>query len=126
MSENEYIPGICNIGPEEIAIRRKLGWSGLTIAVVLLIILSAAGINPLWRLCIFFPAMVSATGFLQAHSHFCVGFARKGLFNFESYGTTQSISDNTSRSKDLKRANQITLAAALLGAAVAFFSMIVV
>ena len=125
MNENEYIAGICNIGPEEIARRRTLGWTALVITFLLLFILIVAGVNRMWRLCIMIPAMISATGFLQAHYRFCVGYARIGVFNFGPIGTTQKISNGISKAKDKKRSFQIMLYAALLGIAAAFLSIIV-
>jgi hypothetical protein len=115
----EYLAGVCNIGPEEIARRRNLGWIGLAVAIVLLAILVWAGVNPWWRLFVFFPAMLSASGFLQAYFRFCSGYARRGVFNFGSLGATHPVTDATSKTKDRKQGNRIMLWAVLIGAVAA-------
>lgn len=125
MDKAEYVPGVCNIGPEEIARRRNLGWSSLAVAIVLLVVLIWSGINPWWRLLVFFPAMLSASGFLQSYFHFCSGFARKGLFNFGPLGTQQKVTDEASKAKDEKRGKQIALYAFLIGLAAAILAVFI-
>jgi hypothetical protein len=115
MAQIEYIPGVCNIGPEEIARRRNLGWVSLAIVFVLLLALVLAGVNPWWRLFVFFPAAMSATGFLQAYFHFCTGFAHIGVFNFGPVGERHKVDDEFSKKKDKRKGNQITLYAVLIG-----------
>ena len=46
----EYIPGVCNIGTEEIARRRNFGWGAFAVSVVLLIVLIWTGVDQWWRL----------------------------------------------------------------------------
>lgn len=124
MDQNQYIAGVCNIGPKEIARRRNFGWGGLAIVIVLLVVLIRTGVNPWWRLFDFFPAALAASGFLQAYFHFCSGFAKQGIFNFDSLGQTQNVTDDTSRQKDRQKGNQITLYAVLIGLAIAIVSVI--
>ena len=126
MAQIEYIPGVCNIGREEIARRRNFGWISLAIVIVVFFALVWSGVNSWWRLFIFLPATMSASGFLQAYFHFCSGFARIGAFNFGSVGQRQMIVDDVSRMKDKKKGNQITLYAALIGAVVAVIGVMLV
>ena len=125
MNENKYIPGVCNIGPQEINRRRRVGWIGLAVALLLFIILVGINVNPWWRLLIFFPATLSASGFLQAHFHFCAGFARKGVFNFGEIGKIQQIKDESANQKDKQKGNKITLYAACIGAIVSFICVFI-
>lgn len=107
--ENKYIPGVCNIGPAEINMRRRAGWIGLAVTVVLWIGLVLLGVSAYWRLLLVIPASLGATGFLQAYLHFCAGFGMKGLFNFGSeVGKTETVSQQEFRAKDKKRALQIS------------------
>ena len=124
-TQNRYIPGVCNIGPEEISRRRNLGWVAFGITIALLIVLWWIGVNPWWRLFIFLPAMISASGFLQAHFGFCSGFARAGVFNFGSLGQTQKTTDEFSKVKDKKKGNQITLYAIIIGIIVTIIAILV-
>jgi hypothetical protein len=120
-----YVAGICNIGPEEIRRRRATGWVGLIVAVIVFAVLFWIGVNPLWRLFVFFPAALSATGFLQAYFQFCTGFARRGIFNFGTAGQTNAVADDTSKAKDRKRGNRITLYAVTIGIVVAIVCVII-
>jgi hypothetical protein len=126
MAEIKYVAGECNIGSEEISRRRNLGWVALAITLLLSLALKLTGVNPWWRLFVFFPAMTSASGFLQAYFRFCAGFARIGAFNFGPVGQTHKVTDEVSRTKDKRRGNQITLYAALIGTAIAIISIVVV
>jgi hypothetical protein len=123
----QYIPGVCNIGPKEISRRRSLGWIGLFTTIVVFVVFILLKLNPWWRLIVFLPATASASGFLQAQFHFCSGYARTGMFNFGNIGQAQHISEEEkdARAKDRKRGNQITRYAALIGAIVAIIALLV-
>lgn len=125
MAQIIYTPGVCNIGPEEIARRRNVGWIGFLVAAVLFALLYWTRVDAWWRLFIFFPALLSASGFLQAYFHFCAGFAKRGVFNFGPLGKTQTITDEASKAKDRSRGNKIMLYAALIGAAVAIVCVLI-
>ncbi len=122
---NEYIPGVCNIGPAEVRLRRALGWAGLAVTAVLWAALAAFGAAPAWRLVTFVPAAASATGFLQATWHFCAKFGLGGVFNFgPTVGQTDAVEQAEYRRQDRRTAVNILALSALLGgivAAVAFF-----
>ena len=123
MKQIDYIPGECNIGSKEIARRRNLGWIAFAIVLVAFLALVRSGVSPWWRLFIFFPAVLSASGFLQAHFHFCSGFARLGVFNFGPPGERHEVADEISKEKDRKRGIEITLYALLIGAAITILSL---
>jgi len=125
MAHDEYIAGVCNIGPEEIARRRIVGWGSLVITLVIFIVLVWSGVNPLWRVFIFFPAALSAAGFLQAYFHFCAGFARMGVFNFDAVGQTEHVTDESAKTQDKKRGRQITLYAVLIGMVITIIAVMV-
>jgi len=121
----DYIPGVCNIGPQEIARRRNIGWIGLIISILLLGLLIATGVNAWWRLFVFFPATLSASGFLQAHFHFCSGFARKGIFNFGPAGKAEQVGEEASKAEDKKTGNKITLYAVLIGVVITILVVLI-
>jgi len=120
--EDKYIPGVCNIGPAEIKKRKQAGWMGLIATVLLWVVFVWFGVAPAWRLLLFFPAMMSATGFLQAYMHFCAYFGFASLFNFGDVGKTDSVQQAEFRVKDRKKAWQIVIYSVLVGAAVAFLA----
>jgi len=113
--EEKYIPGVCNIGPEEIKKRKQAGWMGLIATILLWAAFSWLDVPAVWRLSLFFPAMMSATGFLQAYMHFCAYFGFASLFNFGDVGKTDSVSQAEFRAKDRRRAWQIIIHSVLIG-----------
>ena len=82
MSRTEYIAGVCNIGPAEIALRRGYGWGGLAVTVVSLALLVLLRPDTVWWFVVLIPSGVSACGFIQARKGFCAAFGLRHLFNF--------------------------------------------
>ena len=113
--EGKYIPGVCNIGLAEIKKRKQAGWLGLIATIALWAVFVWFSVAPAWRLLLFFPAMMSATGFLQAYMHFCAYFGFASLFNFGDVGKTDSVSQAEFRAKDRRRAWQIIIYSVLIG-----------
>ncbi len=115
-NKNEYIPGVCNIGPAEIAQRIRLGWIGLGISVVLLLFFISFNTPPLYCLIIFLPITASASGFLQAYFHFCAAFGFKGVYNLmKPAGQTETVQQAEFRKKDQQKALQITGLSVIIG-----------
>jgi hypothetical protein len=116
----EYAPGVCNISKEEESLRRASGWIGAALTVAAAVAFVALGVPPAWRLTLFFPAALSASGFLQAGLHFCAGYAMKGVFNVGApVGTTTTVEQADALKKDRAKARLIFGLAALIGAVVA-------
>lgn len=119
-SNQGYMPGLCNIGPREIARRQLIGWWGLAATIVLWGSLYVLEIPRVWQLLLFFPASLSAIGFLQASFRFCATFGLKGLFNLgPELGSTESIKEIAYREIDRRRAWKIIFTSTLIGVAVA-------
>ena len=101
----KYVPGVCNIGPAEIRLRRWTGHIGLGATVFLIGSYIGMATDPTSRLLIFFPAAVSALGYLQAQMHFCAQFGLAGLFNVsETFGKRESVDQRAFRRKDQQKA----------------------
>ncbi len=114
---SDYRPGACNIGPAEIARRRRAGHVGVLTSAALLTVLVAAG-SPSWlRLLVVLPAAVAASGYLQAWLRFCAGFGSRGVFNFGELGRVDRVEDADARARDRERARQIALASLAVGIA---------
>jgi len=114
----EYTPGACNIGPAEIARRRRSGHVGAIVTVVFLAALIAIDAPPAFRLLVALPAAGAAAGYLQAWLRFCAAFGFRGIFNFETLGKTRSVIDRDALRRDRRRAVQIGIAALAIGVAV--------
>ena len=84
-------PASATSDPAEIARRRRAGHIGLVAAVALFAVLVLIGAPPLARLLIAIPAVISASGYLQAYFKFCAGFGARGVFNFDEVGTTNTV-----------------------------------
>jgi hypothetical protein len=118
--KSEYIPGVCNIGPAEIQGRRRVGWIGLIAAILLWIAFFLFRVPAIWRLTLFFPAVVSAVGFLQAAMHFCAAFGVLGVMNFgPRIGETDTVEQAEFRRQDRRKALRIIAYSVLIGAAAA-------
>src|ERR1035437_10722566 len=84
-----YEPGVCNIGPEEIARRRRSGHVGRMVSVALFALLLAIAAPHWTRLALILTAGVAASGYLQAWFHFCAGFGSTGVYNFGPVGRSE-------------------------------------
>lgn len=118
-----YEAGACNIGPAEIATRRRSGHLGAALTVGLLALLLAVDAPPLARLLIAIPATMSAVGYLQAYLHFCAAYGFWGAFNFGQLGNRQTVIDPESQARDRRRALQIALAGMGIGLAVGLLAI---
>ncbi len=126
-TNDKYIPGVCNIGPAEIKRRRQSGWFGLGATLLLWLAFFVFHVPTAWRLFLFFPAFLSAEGFLQAAFHFCAGFAMQGVFNFGAdVGKTETVAQLAFRRKDQRKALLISLYSALIGIASAILGFLLI
>ncbi len=120
MTDDKYIPGVCNIGPQEIKKRRQAGIIGLIGIVVMLAVLMIFNLPAYFRLLVFIPAFMAATGFLQAYFHFCPAYGFKGVFNVvRSVGQTDTVEQAMFRKKDRQKALQILIYSIIIGILVA-------
>ena len=103
-----YQPGVCNIGPEEIARRRRAGLTGIGIAIAIGLGLVALGAPP-WARLLVFPFLAGGLVSLeQARRHFCVGFAMGGIRNFGPVGPRDRVTDAADRAADRRAALMMT------------------
>ena len=114
----EYRPGVCNIGPAEIARRRRAGHVGLLVTVAVFAVLLAIDAPPLARLILIVPAAIAASGYLQARLKFCAGFGSRGIFNLGPVGDTEQVVDEDARARDRAHASRIGLASLAIGVTV--------
>lgn len=125
MATPSYVPGICNIGPAEIAQRRRAGWAGLIVTIVLEGLFVGFDVPPPWRSTLFLPAAVSASGFLQATMHFCAYFGFAALFNVgPDLGATDTGQQVEFRKQDRRKAWQIVGLSILIAGVVAFLAVL--
>jgi len=119
MEEDKYVPGVCNIGKSERLMRRQFGLLGFLLTLIFLGLLYYFSLPRFWRLLVFFPAILSALGFLQERMHFCAYFGSVGVFNFGEAGRKDNVMQAEFRKKDRMKALQIIIYSAVIGAAIA-------
>jgi len=117
--EIKYEAGVCNIGIDEIKKRKQAGWIGIITTIVIWVLFIWFDAPHVWRFTLFFPAMISAVGFLQAYMHFCAYFGFASLFNFGDIGKTDLVKKTEFRAKDRKKAWQIIIYSVKIGIVIA-------
>lgn len=120
-----YVPGVCNIGADEIARRRRAGHMGALVTLAVLVALVAINAPPVFRLVVALPAAGAASGYLQAWLKFCAGFGSLGVFNFGQLGRTERVEDPAARARDRARALQIGAASLVIGLVVGLVAVLV-
>jgi hypothetical protein len=120
-----YAPGACNIGPDEIARRKRVAIAGaiatVALAAVLLLIGSPAG--DATRLIVALPLTGAAIGWIQAQRRFCMAYGLAGTFNLGKIGEMSRVSDQAALAADRRTAFIIAaqgLAIGVVGAALFF------
>jgi hypothetical protein len=104
MSQSEYVPGTCNIGPAEIRRRRIVMWLGCILSIVTIASFAQNSSSRFDRLTIILPAFVFAIGFVQSRKKFCLAFGFMGAFNFGKVGAITKVLTPEQRSADRKTA----------------------
>jgi hypothetical protein len=121
-----YIPGVCNINHAEIAYRKKAGYLGVALFVVILAVMLALSVNRYARLALFIPAFLAAIGFLQAKNRFCVGYGAAGQQNAsDGSPKASSVTDTAAVATDKRRARQMNLQAAGIAAVAALVCVLI-
>jgi hypothetical protein len=121
-----YRPGVCNIGPAEIASRRRAGHVGVAATLALFGVLVVLDAPAAWRLLLFLPAAAAASGYLQAALRFCAGYGWAGVFNLtDRLRDTTSVAEARVRAVDRRKAIEIGAMSALIGIVVAIAAVLV-
>jgi hypothetical protein len=120
---DQYVPGSCNIGPAEIALRRRAGHAGLVVTAALGAALLRSDLPRAWRLTLAVPAAGAASGYLQARERFCADFGWRGVYNFDRRGQEQPVAGDNALAQDRRKAMRIAAASAAIGVGVALVAM---
>ena len=116
---DRYQAGGCNIGPAEIARRRRVGLVGLAVAAALVVLLLVVDAPSWLRLVIAVPLAGGLVSLQQVRKRFCVGFAMAGLRNLGELGRVERVTDASDRAADRRAAIRLALPPAVLGVALA-------
>lgn len=108
MEQVKYIPGACNIGPQERVLRSRVGWIGTVVFLLLAGYFHLAAFPKWANLFLFIPALLGAMGLLQAYSNFCVNFGLRGVMNVDKEAfKTDTVEQSEFRALDRKNAWRI-------------------
>ncbi len=119
MEETEsYRPGICNIGMQEINIRKKLFGFALLFSLVLTCMSFCCYSRP-WILTLLFGSVFfTILLFIEIRYRFCVLFGFFTLYNFRQPGRLENVENRQDGRRDRRRALKLisfsSLAAGLL------------
>jgi hypothetical protein len=121
---HQYVAGTCNIGPDEIAMRRRFGHVGAVTTAALAAALIRSDLHPAWRLTLALPAAAAAAGYLQARERFCADFGWRGVYNFGRRGIERQVTADQDLAEDRRKALQIAAASGAIGVGVALAAML--
>ena len=107
MPDTTYIAGTCNIGEKEIRRRQSVAFIGLFFSIASLLVMIAVSAPRSARIGIFIPLMITAVGYVQARSKFCLAYGLAGTFNFGKLGDLSRVSDPVSKAADRATALRI-------------------
>lgn len=117
-----YRAGVCNIGPQEIARRRRAGLVAIGIAAAVAVALVVVDAPGILRLLVFPPLASGLVSLEQVRRRFCVGFALAGLRNFGPLGSPDRVTDDADLAADRRAALRMiaSMSALALGVTLAF------
>ena len=114
----DYRPGVCNIGPREIAKRRAFGVAGIVATVVLGVVLVAVDAPQVARAIVLIPLWGALVSFEQARRKFCAGFAYAGIRSVNGSNATESVSNAADLAVDRAAARRMVAQCGLLALAI--------
>ena len=113
----EYIAGACNLGPDEVRRRTRIGYIGLIIALIVVFLLEFFDAPRLYRLFILPPVFYSISGFIQARHRFCYLYGFYGVFSVAGRKQFKRVKEDEALRKDRRTAWKI-LMMSMVGAVV--------
>ena len=118
MANDQYQPGVCNIGGPEVARRKKVAQLGSAFFLLLSIYLLISGSAASSAALAFGPALIAAVGFVQSRKKFCLAFGLLGTFNFAELGKISKVLSKEEIAADRRQALAImaqSIGLALIG-----------
>jgi hypothetical protein len=107
MEKEEYKPGVCNIGHEEVAIRKATFYIILTAMFTWLIYTLLVPVSVLNLAVLFMISIAMSISFLQYRNRFCIKYGWLYQFNFGKRGLLQKVIGEDHRKSDRKKVLEI-------------------
>jgi hypothetical protein len=116
----DYVPGACNIGPAEVAQRRRAALGATAATVAFAGLLLATGAPRSMRALVGVPAALTTVAWLQVRNRFCVAYAARGVYNVaQPLGAVTAVDEPLARRADQRRAARMYIQGLAAGLAVA-------
>ena len=126
LKQEQYIPGQCNIGPEETSKRLRIGYLGLAGMAIFIVLDLNFHFPQIWKLALFGPTVYALSGFLQARNKFCFMYGVMGLSSISGRRIFSRTKDNAQLRKDRTKAlwlvSQVFLGSLLITLLYYFFT----
>jgi hypothetical protein len=97
-----YKAGVCNIGPDEINKRKRIGYIGTALALFYIAAAEWFDFPQVWKLIAFAPIVYAVSGYMQARRRFCFLFGLMGISKVNKEAYTR-ISDEQAKSSDVRK-----------------------
>ena len=107
--DGAYIPGQCNLGPEEIRRRMNIGWFGVGLTFLVVLVLEIFDAPKMYRIIVLPTIAVALSGFLQARHRFCYLYGWRGVFSITGRKKFEKVSVNADLKKDRNTAIRIVV-----------------
>ena len=107
--DGAYLPGQCNLGTEEIRRRMNLGWLGVGLTLLVVLVLEILDVPRPYRIIVFPTIGVALSGFLQARHRFCYLYGWRGVFSIAGRKKFEKVTDNADLIRDRRTAIQIVV-----------------
>ena len=124
MTVRQSVAPRCNIGPDEIARRRRSAITASIAFAILVFAVFALHVPPVGRLLLWPVATGVAVTWLQVVRRFCVAFGALGLQNFGRLGGQVAV-DDAVRAADRRQALRMTLEGAAIGLAATMLIVVI-
>ncbi len=118
MPHNNYIPGTCNIGNDQLTKRKRFALKIILVTLACILILQIFSLDKLWRLFMFIPFTLSAIGIQQVYFKFCYMFGIKGFYGFGELGKARTIKEEEFKKLDKAKALKMIVTSVLIGLAI--------
>jgi hypothetical protein len=114
-SGDAYRPGACNIGPEEIARRRRSAYVLFAVSIVVAGALLVAGAPHVARWILALPLAAALVTWLQVRRRFCAAFGLGGIRNFGRLADRERVDRPEDRVADRAAALRLIRDGAVIG-----------
>lgn len=104
-----YVAGQCNLGTEEIRRRMNIGWLGVVLTILVVLVLEILDVPRPYRIVVLPTIAVALSGFLQARHRFCYMYGWRGVFSIAGRKKFEKVKDNEDLQRDRKTAIQIVV-----------------